>query len=304
MYLLKIEDDELTIHPILFKTVRNGKEYVLWQHRKTVFKLKLFDIIAFQVASWVRPSGRFYLECKDIIPPAPLDQNILFLFNLSPETSSDGSSFFKANSCHYMEYTKCIEEQDERASIERVEKAKEVSVVYSQNERNFEMSVNNETVHHPVTETHSEVTRSLTRTHTAIDIENTSIKSYSHRLSSTLYDDDSMLSKKKPSKDHYELENAFWKKIEAKLVAKDLSKQREKEIERMKATIRVLSLKKNETWHALASLARKLKAEEDSSLPSSAEKEQPCAGKKKTHQVGLIIQEVMKELDVKSSQFV
>ena len=53
MYFLEIinqntDKEDLIIKPVMFKTVYRGKEKFVWQLRRMVFRLKLFDFVLYQ----------------------------------------------------------------------------------------------------------------------------------------------------------------------------------------------------------------------------------------------------------------
>lgn len=82
MYLLKMEDREPVLQPVLFKTVRFGRESYLWSMRKSVLLLKLLDVVVFQREHWRGMANKFRLGCHDIIPPCDLDCDLIDYFSL------------------------------------------------------------------------------------------------------------------------------------------------------------------------------------------------------------------------------
>jgi len=79
------------IEPVIFKTVNNSQEFFVWKLRKTIFKLKLCDLISFQYGKWKLNEGiedpddlssyqKFALTCTDLIPLCTLPRHILKYF--------------------------------------------------------------------------------------------------------------------------------------------------------------------------------------------------------------------------------
>ena len=74
--------------PVMFKTVYNGRERFVWQLRRMVFRLKLFDLVLYQSDLWSKkysdragPTNQAFLSsCVDTIPMAHVDKKILELF--------------------------------------------------------------------------------------------------------------------------------------------------------------------------------------------------------------------------------
>lgn len=113
LYLMKIEDKDVVLQPVLFKTVRDGKEYFLWNQRTTVFKLKLMDVIAYQRESYKGSPSRFRQICTDIIPPCQIDADISVMFGLHREVQTQTIPPWKQTVYDYDKYLQKLNEADE-----------------------------------------------------------------------------------------------------------------------------------------------------------------------------------------------
>jgi hypothetical protein len=274
LYLLKIEDGELVLSPILFKTVRNGQEYTLWQHRKTVLKLKLFDVVAYQMSCFKKPIARFNMECRDVIPQAPLDSKILSLFNLL-ETSDDIDWLFGNAISEYQTYLKSIEEaerqameQDNEPIIELREEPKQPEAIQEPNQRQAAQrptpSIANETVYASAVSA-SEDTRTVTRTFTAMDAESMSYRTSSKHLSSFHDDYEARSLRKRDLKVSYEAENDFWNYIGERMKQKDSKTFKEQHNESIKSIRHTILTQDVGAAEPLRTVAKKLKTEMESS---------------------------------------
>lgn len=105
-------DPVLLLSPVLFKTVFDSREKVVWGLRKTVFRLKLYDLIAFQMQEWEtqgKPLKDLHRCCRNIIPLAHVDAQILLLFGLDAIPDEDTSS----SSEDFEKYSQKVDEYEE-----------------------------------------------------------------------------------------------------------------------------------------------------------------------------------------------
>lgn len=115
----------LLLSPVLFKTVFDAREQVVWGLRKTVLKLKLYDLIAFQQKEWeiqgLNPND-FFTGCRNIIPLAHIDQRVLELFGLQmddEETDSLVSQHFEKYSQKVVEYEESVQDALTKLEMEK-----------------------------------------------------------------------------------------------------------------------------------------------------------------------------------------
>jgi hypothetical protein len=105
----------LLLSPVLFKTVFDSREQVVWGLRKTVFKLKLYDLIAFQLDEWIQTGRKdkdFHRGCRNIIPLAHVEPDVLKLFGHHPEEEDSCrlSEDFEKYSLKVEEYEGSVQE--------------------------------------------------------------------------------------------------------------------------------------------------------------------------------------------------
>lgn len=308
LYLLKVEDGDLVLSPILFKTVRGGKEYTLWQHRKTVLKLKLFDVVAYQMSTWSKSMTKFNLECQDIIPQAPLDPKILSLFNLL-ETSDDIDWLFGNTISEYQAYLRSIEDFERLAMDQAEEPSFQPKIEETQPQATLESSQLQNVQRPPPSVTQetvlasrisaSEETRTMTRTHTAMDAENSSYSTSSRHLTSSLDDCEARSLRKRNLKFSHEAENEFWSYIEEKMKEKDSKTLKEQHNDSIKSVLASILMSDMATAEPLRTLAKKLMTEMESSSGISSSDRGNGHSRVKSFELGLLIEGVVNEIDYK-----
>lgn len=136
----KTPDEDLLLVPILFTTVYNQQVGFVWHLRKLVFRLKLYDLIAYQLKEWQiahklnEKDTLFYSGCKDILPVAELEQDILLLFGKIKQDKPAKNTFFK--------YESDVEEFEDKLLRRQLENDEEVNELKSrkQSEHNSEQA--------------------------------------------------------------------------------------------------------------------------------------------------------------------
>lgn len=117
-------DPVLLLSPVLFKTVFESREKIVWGLRKTVFKLKLYDLIAFQMQEWQDQGNDikdFHNCCRNIIPLAHVDSQILAMFGLDASTEEEISlscDDFEKYSQKVDEYEESVQESNIKRELE------------------------------------------------------------------------------------------------------------------------------------------------------------------------------------------
>lgn len=300
LYLLKLEEGELVIQPILFKTVRGGKEYVLWQHRKTVLKLKIFDVIAYQKSTWKRPISKFNLECPNIVPGFPLNPNICSLFNLSGMDNRAEHYGFSASHDEYENYIRSIDDmeamfQEEETPCQKKEEPPREEIPKPQ------AAPHGGTIQQTVVMTASDDTRTITNTFTAMDSETSSQSTSSKHSHSYLghFGLEAITLKKRQAKNSHEVEDVSWKYIEQRTNQKDSTVLRDQQTEGLKTVIKSIILTDKSTIDPLRTVANKLMTERDEVPSISSFERTSNQTKSKSYKLGLLIEGVVNDMDSK-----
>ncbi len=122
----KLPEEDLLLKPVLFKTVHKGKIKFVWHLRKLVYRLKLFDLIGFQLKEWQdthnlgKKDTLFNSACKDLIPMAEIDRDILELFGKIKDKSPIKTAF----SLYEIE----VEQYEEKICRDQFESDDEISI--------------------------------------------------------------------------------------------------------------------------------------------------------------------------------
>lgn len=291
-----MEENDLIVCPLLFQTVRNNKQYTLWQFRKSVFKLKLFDVIAFQKSIWMKPTKNFNLECIDIVPQFPLDPNILGLFNLSEESGPRQLDAL-ASPRDFDAYLKSIDEIEglNESYVEENKQVKEIDDSKDQLVHQQENNINHTptgTVCNQTTTNNIEESKTYTRTFTAMEMESASQTTSSKHRSTY---QKSFLGKRMPLYS-FEVENNFWKYIGVRMQEKDTKVQQS---ESLKTVIKSILLTDKCALDPLRSIVRKPKEENEDSVSLSSSRHSSHHTKAKGFEWGTLIEEAVADLDFK-----
>lgn len=293
-----MEEDDLMVYPLLFQTVRNNKQYVLWQFRKSVFKLKLYDVINFQKSTWKKHISNFTLECPDIIPQFPLDPSILRQFNLTDEIQPRLLDAFASRE-DYETYLRKIEESEfeQLSAPEKVIDRSEDPTPTPILKANVSLSKENPsqegtiTVNAPTVTATIEESKTFTKTMTAMEDCTSQRTSSKHQTSSQNPHSSASLGKRIPQYS-FDVENNFWKYIELRMMEKDIR-------ESLKNVIKSILLSDNSSIDPLRVIAEKWKEEKDEVLSISSSDRSKNFARNKSYEWGKLIEEAVRDLDLK-----
>lgn len=219
LYILKIEDREPVLQPVLFKTVRCGKEHFLWPMRKTVLYLKLLDVVIYQREYWRGITNRFRLGCHDIVPPCELEDDLLQYFGLKDKVEQFTIEPWKQAVFCYDLYLKKLDDADAEQNEEVVEdcskhdQIEDTPKIKSCQDSEETVMISNRSGSHIET---SVATAKLTRTHTA--------QMTGESSEDTIRETITLLSQYADYKPcDFSIENKFWNLISEKLAVLDFA---------------------------------------------------------------------------------